>query len=168
MQAIPSAVDFSGAPQTHTNPAGRAGLPLTSVNGATSRVTTAPAATREKVPIVTPGRTIAPAPREHPRSSRVTGCSTYRLERGYRSLAKLTPGPMNTSSWTRKPSYKATKFFTVTLSPRITSFSMNTPSQILQSRPSRAPGRMWENAHTLLPAPTTDDSQMPWGWTKKP
>ena len=39
-----------------------AGTPPTTVNGATSAVTTAPAATTAPRPIVTPGNTIAPAP----------------------------------------------------------------------------------------------------------
>src|SRR5579871_540290 len=43
-------------------PSGRAGTPPTMVSGATSRVTTAPAAITAPRPIVTPGMTIAPAP----------------------------------------------------------------------------------------------------------
>ena len=39
-----------------------AGTPATRVAGGTSRVTTAPAATTESAPIVTPGRTVAEAP----------------------------------------------------------------------------------------------------------
>ncbi len=40
----------------------RAGTPATSVAGGTSRLTTAPAATTAPSPIVTPPRTVAPAP----------------------------------------------------------------------------------------------------------
>ena len=55
----------AGPPRSRgpTRPASRAGTPATTVSGATSRVTTAPAATTARSPTVTPGRIRHPAPR---------------------------------------------------------------------------------------------------------
>ena len=49
----------------------RAGTPATTVPGATSRVTTAPAPTKAPAPMVTPPRITAPLPIEAPRQTRV-------------------------------------------------------------------------------------------------
>src|SRR4051812_5848083 len=66
----------------------------------------------------------------------------------------------------RRPSHRYTPRFTVTRSPTMTSPSMNTPSQMLQSWSIFAPGRTWLNAHTRVPAPTSVASQSAFGCTK--
>ena len=54
-QRGPSGAGSARRPQRQTQPSCRAGLPRTSACGATSRVTTAPAATNAKAPMVMPG-----------------------------------------------------------------------------------------------------------------
>src|SRR3954447_8295645 len=75
---------------------------------------------------------------------------------------------MKTSSSTRSPSQSWTPHLTVTRSPMTTSFSTNTWSQMLASRPMRAPGSTCANAQTRLPSPIASVSQMPAGWTNAP
>jgi hypothetical protein len=86
-------------PQWQTHPACRAGLPITSSKSATSRVTTAPAATIAKAPIAVPHTMVAFAPTEEPRRSLFFTIShDGDTARGQRSLVKATCGPMKTSS----------------------------------------------------------------------
>src|SRR5438445_8412633 len=54
------------SPHWHTQPAMRAGLPITSAYAGTSLVTSAPAAIIEYSPIVLPASRMAPAPIEAP------------------------------------------------------------------------------------------------------
>ena len=106
-----------------------AGFPTTVAPGGTERVTTAPAATMALLPMVMPGRMVAPAPIEAPASTTVCRkCAGALLLRGKRSFVKVTFGPIKTSSPTRKPSHSCTPLLTVTRSPITTSFS---PFEIL-------------------------------------
>jgi hypothetical protein len=84
----------------------RAGTPVTSANGGTSRVTTAPAATKACAPTATPQTTVAFAPIVAPRPTRV--CSKARRRsvpaRGVRTFVNTADGPTNTSSSSATPS----------------------------------------------------------------
>ena len=84
----------------------------------------------------------------------VAACSA-----GSRRSRRLRSGRTNTSSPRRTPSHSCTPHFTVTRSPITTSFSMNTPSQMLHSAPMAAPGSTCANAQMRVPAPTWSDSQ---------
>ena len=64
--------------------------------------------------------------------------SGYFLDLGYKSLVKVTFGPIKTLSSTRRPSQSCTPLFIVTLLPITTSFSINTFAQILQFSPITA------------------------------
>jgi hypothetical protein len=142
-------------------------LPTTLALAGTSAVTTVPAPTIARRPIVRPGSTVALAPIDAPSWISVTrNCSGVSLLRGNRSLANVALGPMKTSSPTRRPSHSCTPHFTVTRSPITTSFSTKTLSQMLASVPMTAPGSTWANAQMREPAPTVVDSQRPCGWTK--
>ena len=70
--------------------------------GATSRVTTAPAATTASAPTVTPWRTVAPAPSHTPRSMTIGAATICRRRRsgasGWPEVSRLTRGPIMTSS----------------------------------------------------------------------
>ena len=117
-------------------------------------------------PMRTPGRIVAFAPTEAPLSTTVSGNDgRWRLERGKMSLVKVAFGPTNTELPSLMPSQSCTPDLMVTKSPMTTSFSMNTPSQILQSRPIRAPGSTCVKAQIRVPAPTFWDSQIPCEWT---
>src|SRR6266849_642551 len=98
--------------QTQTCPIARAGLPATSAWSATSRVTTAPAATSAHRPTVIPATSTAPAPREAPVRTRILASSqssallidpSALMARGYRSFVKQTCGPTKTPSSTVAP-----------------------------------------------------------------
>src|SRR6266852_4979398 len=98
--------------QTQTCPIGRAGLPATSAWSATSRVTTAPAATSAHRPTVIPATSTAPAPREAPVRTRILASSqssallidpSALMARGYLSFVKQTCGPTKTPSSTVAP-----------------------------------------------------------------
>jgi hypothetical protein len=82
-----------------------------------------------------------------------------------RSLVKVALGPTRTRFPNRTPSHSWTPLLTVTASPSTTSFSMNTRSQMLQSRPMRAPGSTCAKAQMRVPSPTWVDSQIPAGCT---
>ena len=133
----------------------RAGLPATTACGGTDSTITAPAPTIAPRPIVTPGRIVALAPIDAPSFTTVfvNSFGRFRL-RGNGSFENVALGPMNTSSSMRTPSQSCTPHLTVTRSPTTTSFSMNVWSQMLQSAPIFAPGRMWANAQTRVRAPT--------------
>src|SRR6185503_2474149 len=96
------------SPQQHTKPAGRAGTPATRVCGATSLVTTAPAATIAQAPISCPHTTVALAPIVAPWrigvGENLAGGRLYRPERGRRSLVNTQCGPRKASSSTVTPS----------------------------------------------------------------
>src|SRR5881394_3219804 len=77
-QAGQASCSFSVTPQTHTQPRLRAGAPTTSACAGTSRVTTAPAPTRQYGPRVRPHTTVAFAPRVAPRPTRVGRYSALR------------------------------------------------------------------------------------------
>jgi hypothetical protein len=87
--------------------------------------------------------------------------------RGNLSLQNVTFGPTKTLSSNEIPSHICTPFFIVTLLPIDTLFSMKTFSQILQFWPISARGKMWENAHILVPLPIFFDSQMAHGCTNR-
>ena len=79
----------------------RAGTPITTARGATSRVTTAPAATKASSPTSTPGVSTTPPPIRQARRStgpRSRSPAAWRLI--VSSLVVVTPGPMKTSSST--------------------------------------------------------------------
>src|SRR4051794_3652196 len=143
-----------------------AGLPTTFALAGTSAVTTLPAPIIAPRPMVTPGRIVALAPIDAPSLIVVTTNDSGRWRlRGNMSLANVAFGPMNTSSPTRNPSHNCTPHFTVTRSPTTTSFSMNTPSQMLHNSPTRAPGNTWANAQTRVPTPISVDSHNAFGCT---
>ena len=89
----------SGTPQRQAQPTRRAGTPATSANGATSRVTTAPAATSACSPSVVPHRIVAFAPMVAPRPTVVGANACLRLTaaRGVSTLVNTADGPTNTS-----------------------------------------------------------------------
>ena len=120
----------------------RAGLPTTIAFGGTGRVTTAPAPTIALRPTLMPGSSVAPAPIDAPRQTRVSrkrsGCC---LLRGKRSFVKLTFGPMKTSSSMRVPFQSCTPLLIVTRSPTTTSASMKVWLHTLASAPMTAPSR---------------------------
>ena len=127
----------------------RAGLPATTAPSGTSLVTTAPAPTVALAPMVTPHRMVAPEPTDAPRLTVVEmhfqSASDCRLPsalvaRGKRSLMKVTPCPIKTSSSTVTPS------------------QMNVWVEILQRLPIRAP--FWIS--TKLPIFTSSPISQPY------
>ncbi len=137
-----------------TNRTCLAGLPTTKLFGATSLVTTEPAATKLPEPMVSPGKMTAPAPMEAPFSIVVCkNFSGYLLLLGKRSFVKVALGPIKTSSPTRRPSHSWTPLLTVTRSPITTSFSIKTWEQTLHSAPIFAPASTTTNCQILVPSP---------------
>ena len=131
-----------------------AGLPTTTAFAGTFLVTTAPAPTIARLPMVRPGRMVALAPMDAPwRTTVLRNASGYSRLRGKRSLVKVALGPTKTSSSSSTPSQSWTPHFTVTRSPTTALPSTNTPSQMLQFSPIFAPGRMWAKAQTRVPTP---------------
>ncbi len=96
---------------------------MTSANSGTSRVTTAPAATKHQRPRVTPGRTVALAPIVAPCFTCVSPNSCFRFTkaRGVFTFVKVALGPTNTSSSSTTPSKRLTWFWIRHPSP-ITTF----------------------------------------------
>src|SRR5215211_2904103 len=79
----------------------RAGTPITTARGPTSRATTAPAATKASSPTSTPGSSTAPPPTRHARRSRAPRNSSPARRRPIVwSFVSVTPGATNTSSST--------------------------------------------------------------------
>jgi len=94
---------------------------------ATSFVTTAPAPIIAFFPILTPGKIVAPPPIVAPSQIVVFGyffalLSLSRLLLGYKSLVKVTLGPIKTLSSMKMELKILTPFLIVTLSPITTSF----------------------------------------------
>src|SRR6202035_346036 len=150
------------SPHVQTHPRTRAGLPATRACGATSRATTAPAATKAYAPMVTPHTTVAFAPMVAPRRTRVgSHPSGPRLmaARGRRSLVKMALGPTKTSSSIVTLFQTSTAFLIVTPEPITAPPSTKAWSQMLQSDPITAPGSTWANAQIRVPDPTRSLSQ---------
>ena len=81
-----------------------AGFPTTRLEGATSRVTTAPAPTIALDPITIPGNIVAPPPIEAPSCIIVVEKRIgYTLLLGYLSFVNVTFGPIKTSLPTHVP-----------------------------------------------------------------
>src|SRR5215470_10975060 len=82
-------------PHEHIHPAWDAGTPITSAKLGTSRVTTAPAATKQYSPNVAPQTTVALAPIDAPRLTSVRRYSCLRVTwlRGLMTLVKTMEGP---------------------------------------------------------------------------
>src|SRR5713101_7100514 len=136
-----------------------AGLPATMAFAGTSAVTTAPAPIMAPGPIVRPQRIVALAPIDAPCRTTVCANAAGRWWLcGNGSFVNVAFGPTNTSSSRRTPSHNWTPDFTVTRFPTTTSFSTKTWSQMLQSSPMTAFGRMWTKAQTRVRAPTRVDS----------
>src|SRR5205085_1924769 len=77
----------------------RAGTPITTARGGTSRVTTAPDATKASSPISTPGVSTTPPPtRQARRSSGPDSSKSPPWRAIVSSLVVTTPGPTNASS----------------------------------------------------------------------
>jgi hypothetical protein len=99
-------VPRNGSPQRQAHPMRRAGTPATSANGGTSRVTTAPAATKACAPMETPHTTVALAPMVAPAATRVGRSDRLRSTnaRGVTTLVNTAEGPTKTSSPSVTPS----------------------------------------------------------------
>src|SRR5713101_10114979 len=142
-----------------------AGFPATMAFAGTSAVTTAPAPIMAPGPIVSPQRIVALPPIDAPCRTTVCANAAGRWWLcGNGSFANVAFGPTNTSSSRRTPSHNWTPHFTVTRLPTTTSFAMKTWSQMLQSSPMTAFGRMWTKAPTRVRASTRVDSTIAEGW----
>jgi hypothetical protein len=125
----------------------RAGTPATTVFGAISRVTTAPAPTKAPAPIVTPHRMIAPLPIEAPRQTRVgmtrQSASDWSrpsfVARGSGSLMNITPCPTKTSSSTVTPSQMKVWLWILHRAPMVTFFWISTNVPMRVSSPISQP-----------------------------
>ncbi len=145
----------------------RPGLPTTTALGGTEPVITAPAPIIALLPMVRPGRIVALAPIDAPRCTIVGGYLVrWRRLRGIGSLVNVALGPTKTSSSSRTPSHTCTPHLIVTRSPITTSFSMNTPSQMLQSAPIVAFGSTCANAQMRVRSPIFLLSTSACGWAK--
>lgn len=141
-------------PQSHTYPCTRAGLPYTREWSGTSFVTTLPAPIIAYAPTVMPATIVEFAPMEAwCRTTVSANFSGLTLDLGKRSFVKVTFGPTKTLSSSLTPSHTWTPDFTVTLSPRTTSFSMKTRAFMLQFFPILAPGRTTTNCQIVVPSP---------------
>ena len=170
-----SRCDAHLAPNTLTQPTGRAGLPTTRAWSSTLRVTTEPAPIIAHCPIVTPVTTTAPAPIAAPRAT--VEVPTVQSDtplsdpsgftaRGTRSLVKIACGPTKTPSASRTPLKSDAPFWILQWSPTATSTSTKTLAPIVQSRPTREPVRRCARAQTRVPEPTTaPGSTSAVGWT---
>src|SRR3990167_1598222 len=96
-----------------------AGFPHTVTPSGTSLVTTAPAPTREPLPIVIPGRIVAPAPITAPFLTNVC-VHPPRPDGGYLSFVKVTRGPMKQLSSIITPFGMNANACTFTLLPMCT------------------------------------------------
>src|ERR1700690_2079411 len=99
MQSRISFAEPRVSPHRQIPPVRRAGTPAQSANGATSRVTTVPAATNAYSPIVTPLTIVALAPMVAPRPTTVGSIMALRLTdaRGVPTFVNTAEGPTNTS-----------------------------------------------------------------------
>lgn len=113
-------------------------MPVTIALFGTFFVTTDPAPTKARLPIVSPGRMTVPALIEAPSLTSVSRGSHGRPIRGYLSVVKVTLGPMNTLSCTVTPvGIKKTNGLILQLLPIATPSSKYTNECILQFLPQR-------------------------------
>src|SRR5207245_7369735 len=153
-------VSASVTPQAQIHPRCRAGLPWTSAKSGTSRVTTAPAPTNAKRPMVSPQRMVAFAPTVAPCRTSVGRYSCFReiWLRGLITFVNTTDGPQNTESSRVTPSYTETLFWIFTPAPTTAPGATYTfwPSE--QFAPTRAPLATCEKCQMRVSAPTAAGS----------
>src|SRR5215472_8170770 len=138
-------------PAPATGPMTRAGTPMASIPGGTSRVTTLPAPTMAPSPIVTPHTMVALAPTlarrptlvvTNVQSASVSSSPSAPTARGRRSFVKQACGPMKAPSSIVTPDGMKANGRTLTLRPRVTPLWISTNEAILQPSPIEHPYRL--------------------------
>src|SRR5207302_5373381 len=135
---------------------------MTRAYGFTSRLTTAPAATKAYSPIVVPHTIVQLAPMLAPRFTRVRRYSFLRTIwlRGLMTLVNTMEGPQKTSSSNSTPVYSETLFWILTLFPMRTLFDTRTFWPRLQRSPIVLLAMMWLNCYILVTVNISQDSSM--------
>src|SRR3712207_1516834 len=149
-----SAARLTTSPHAQTHPWWRAGLPATSWCGATSRVTTEPAATIAARPSTVPHTMVALAPIEAP-SWTAVGVTVHSATeaRGRRSLVNTALGPTKTSDPSTTPVYTETLFWILQRSPMTAPASTKTFLPSTHPDPITAPARTCAWCQTRVSAP---------------